>query len=166
MRTYDRETGASAYDPDGKAEKRPDEQPENFLAYTAVLAAIMLSVGMIAAAYTQSNRIDTLEHRIEYDRTREVERFDHSSEMRAENLHLISRQMGLLDKVALDHHRACQRAADLPPLPQVTVGDRATAPKMKGLRHIDHRSIVKRGAIDFYGNVRFFGDVEFIPEEE
>ena len=63
-------------------------------------------------------------------------------------------------------HRANQQPAEMPALPQVTVGDRATATPMRKARRINHQNEVRKGEIDFYGPVRFWGTVEFIPEDD
>lgn len=143
-------------------------------AHVVAIGFAVLTAMLVTTVVVLTGRVDTLEHRVTYERGREIERFNRV-DMRLLALEFnvigagraeIERVNERLDEVNRDHHRACQRAADLPPLPQVTVGDRATAPGMKGLRHIDRRSTIKRGPSDFYGDVRFFGAVEFLPEEE
>ena len=132
-------TRPTKYDDDGVRAKPEEKRPEYVLARSGAIVVVgyVISLALLCAAIiVNAESMSTLEHRIDYDRTREVEWF-----------HRLNTQLFELGVEAVETRQALARAIKAYHPGGVTAKAYMTD-------------------TEFYGKVTFYGPVEFIPEEE
>ena len=134
-------TRPTKYDDDGVRAKAEEKKGRGMSIHTeaALVLAFAMTLTTCLFGYMlarQGELIDTLEHRIDYDRTREVEWF-----------HRLNTQLFELGVEAVETRQTLARA-------------------IKAHHPGGTTAKAYMTDTEFYGKVTFYGPVEFIPEEE